>query len=216
LFVVEVDDGSPAANDVGMAYVWKNAGGGGVAVRETMRLDAAGDLTLGGDIDLGDNQQIRLGDGDDVLIDWDGTDLEFTGPSDFVTSFQSNNLKLDGTTIKEFYMTDTSDGFGHGSAQRGQWTDGVDGVEAIYSQGFGSGALCIITGVKSDDSTTAFLDLVIMSGAASDFGAGNILHSEDTRTGATPAARTYSMSAERALKLAMASGQYDISVTALS
>jgi len=48
MFRVEVDDASPASNDTGAAYVWHQMGGGGVALRETMRLDAAGNLAIAG------------------------------------------------------------------------------------------------------------------------------------------------------------------------
>lgn len=45
-FRAEVDDATPAAGDIGMAYVWEQMPGAGGALRETMRLDAAGLLTL--------------------------------------------------------------------------------------------------------------------------------------------------------------------------
>ena len=45
---VEVDDASPASDDTGGAFVFHQAGGGGVALRETMRLSAAGVLTTYG------------------------------------------------------------------------------------------------------------------------------------------------------------------------
>jgi hypothetical protein len=45
-FHAEVDDGSPAAGDVGMAFVWDSMAGGGAAIAERMRLSAAGDLSL--------------------------------------------------------------------------------------------------------------------------------------------------------------------------
>jgi hypothetical protein len=46
-FNAEVDDASPEAGGVGMAFVWSQmAGGGTSAARETMRLSAAGALTL--------------------------------------------------------------------------------------------------------------------------------------------------------------------------
>jgi len=43
---VEVDDASPAAGDIGAAYVWSQMPGGGGAIRETMRLGADGILLL--------------------------------------------------------------------------------------------------------------------------------------------------------------------------
>jgi hypothetical protein len=46
LFRAEVDDATPAAGDIGIAFVWHQMPGGGGALRETMRLDAAGDLNL--------------------------------------------------------------------------------------------------------------------------------------------------------------------------
>ena len=47
VFLAEVDDPSPAAGDVGAAFVWDQQPGGGAASRETMRLSAAGDLGIG-------------------------------------------------------------------------------------------------------------------------------------------------------------------------
>ena len=41
-----VDDASPAAGDIGMAFVWSQMPGGGGGLAETMRLTAAGSLTL--------------------------------------------------------------------------------------------------------------------------------------------------------------------------
>lgn len=41
-----VDDSSPAAGDIGMAFVWSQMPGGGGGLAETMRLTAAGSLTL--------------------------------------------------------------------------------------------------------------------------------------------------------------------------
>lgn len=47
-FFAEVDDGSPEAGGVGMAFVWKQMPGGGTtAARETMRLAASGALSFG-------------------------------------------------------------------------------------------------------------------------------------------------------------------------
>lgn len=47
VFLAEVDDPSPAAGDVGAAFAWSQQPGGGGASRETMRLNAAGDLGIG-------------------------------------------------------------------------------------------------------------------------------------------------------------------------
>lgn len=46
-FSAEVDDASPAAGDIGTAFVWKQMAGGGTALLETMRLAAGGVLILG-------------------------------------------------------------------------------------------------------------------------------------------------------------------------
>lgn len=46
-FRAEVDDGSPAEGDIGMAFRWAQMPGGGQAIRETMRLSAAGNLEFG-------------------------------------------------------------------------------------------------------------------------------------------------------------------------
>lgn len=49
-FTAEVDDASPAAGDIGTAFVWRSMPGGGGAIREVMRLSAAGDLTVLGSL----------------------------------------------------------------------------------------------------------------------------------------------------------------------
>jgi hypothetical protein len=46
MFYAQVDDASPAAGDIGIAFAWEQMPGGGGALRETMRLSAAGDLNL--------------------------------------------------------------------------------------------------------------------------------------------------------------------------
>jgi hypothetical protein len=60
---VEVDDASPAQHDTGGAFVFHQAGGGGVSLRETMRLDAAGDLYIadGGGVVVGHTSQVTAG-----------------------------------------------------------------------------------------------------------------------------------------------------------
>lgn len=45
-FEAEVDDATPAAGDIGMAFVWNQMPGGGGAIAESMRLGADGALTL--------------------------------------------------------------------------------------------------------------------------------------------------------------------------
>ena len=49
-FDTEVDDGSPAVGDIGMAFVWMQMPGGGGALAEKMRISAAGTLTVVGDV----------------------------------------------------------------------------------------------------------------------------------------------------------------------
>lgn len=46
-FMVDVDDPTPAAGDIGAAFVWEQMPGGGGAFRETMRLAADGRLGIG-------------------------------------------------------------------------------------------------------------------------------------------------------------------------
>lgn len=59
---VEVDDTSPAAGDIGAAYVWNSMSGGGTASTEKMRLAADGTLTVGGNevIDASDTNYVKL------------------------------------------------------------------------------------------------------------------------------------------------------------
>lgn len=61
VFSVEVDDASPAAGDIGAAFVWEQFPGGGGASRETMRLDAAGLLTVVGDLTVGADEAFGSG-----------------------------------------------------------------------------------------------------------------------------------------------------------
>lgn len=77
---VEVDDASPAAGDIGTAFVWKNMPGGGGALTERMRLAADGTLTIGGNavLDAGDKTGLDAGVVSGTagtagnLVEWDG------------------------------------------------------------------------------------------------------------------------------------------------
>lgn len=60
-FSVEVDDASPAAGDIGAAFVWKQMPGGGGAIAETMRISAAGDLIQAGGVNyIGDTANANM------------------------------------------------------------------------------------------------------------------------------------------------------------
>lgn len=64
----EVDDATPAAGDIGMAHVWNSMSGGAGALREVMRLSAAGDLSLPvGDLLLPSAGVINFNAGDVTL-----------------------------------------------------------------------------------------------------------------------------------------------------
>lgn len=72
-FFGEVDDASPAAGDVGMAFVWDSMPGGGGVLREVMRISAAGDLSLAvGGIDIAASNSVSVA-GTDILADSAGT-----------------------------------------------------------------------------------------------------------------------------------------------
>ena len=73
---VEVDDATPAAGDIGMAFVWSLMAGGGAALAEAMRLDAAGSLRIGAGA-------VAISDASGNLSSADGADY---GPAD-ATSF---------------------------------------------------------------------------------------------------------------------------------
>jgi len=71
VFQMEVDDASPAAGDVGMAFVWSQMAGGGAALAETMRITATGRLELSSAttvIALPDNRSIQWGDSNTASI----------------------------------------------------------------------------------------------------------------------------------------------------
>jgi hypothetical protein len=58
---VEVDDSSPGTGDIGAAHVWSQMAAG-VAIRETMRLSAAGDLTISaGNLLVGNGSGVVIG-----------------------------------------------------------------------------------------------------------------------------------------------------------
>ena len=65
VFQAEVDDASPAAGDVGMAFVWESMAGGAAAIAERMRLSAAGELLIanGGALVVGHTAQLTVGGG---------------------------------------------------------------------------------------------------------------------------------------------------------
>jgi hypothetical protein len=56
IFSAEVDDASPAAGDIGMAFTWSAMAGGGGAIAERMRIAAGGKLTVStGSVVLGES-----------------------------------------------------------------------------------------------------------------------------------------------------------------
>ncbi len=72
-FHAEVDDATPSAGDIGMAFVWQQMPGGAGAFRETMRLDAAGDLSVVvGGIDIAASQAYSVA-GTAIISDSAGT-----------------------------------------------------------------------------------------------------------------------------------------------
>lgn len=86
VFQAEVDDASPAAGDIGMAFVWELMPGGGGAIRNVMRLSAAGELILSG----------AEATGTGLLL---GT----TSPVEIFRS-AANTLRLD-TKVSDAFMT---------------------------------------------------------------------------------------------------------------
>lgn len=107
-FFAEVDDASPAANDIGTAFVWQTQAGGGGALTERMRLTAAGFLQLstGGTFSAGGAPGLSingvtdtgLGGNNENLAFWEGGTLVFNitsvtsqirSPSGYVWSWSS-------------------------------------------------------------------------------------------------------------------------------
>ncbi len=72
VFSAEVDDGTPAAGDIGMAFVWDSMPGAAGGLAEVMRLSAAGDLSMadGGAIYVGNptGETVSTGDGSTNLV----------------------------------------------------------------------------------------------------------------------------------------------------
>lgn len=73
VFRGEVDDASPAAGDIGMAFAWRQMPGGGGVIRETMRLAATGALSLAvGGVDIAASNSFSVA-GTAILSDSAGT-----------------------------------------------------------------------------------------------------------------------------------------------
>jgi len=159
---------------------------------------AAGDVILGGDIDLGDDQQIRFGDADDALLDFDGSRLLLQVPNE-----------------QPFAIENTTEGSKARFSQQTKNTQGVStsAVEIMDFEAPGSdGMLCMVVGHLNTGADTAFLDLLLCPEEAS--GTPVVIASTNTR--GTPAARTYSIGLERQLKLLVAANTYDVSVHCIS
>ena len=159
---------------------------------------AAGDVILGGDIDLGDDQQIRFGDADDALLDFDGS-----------------RLLLQVSNEQPFAIENTTEGSKARFSQQTKNTQGVStsAVEIMDFEAPGSdGMLCMVVGHLNTGADTAFLDLLLCPEEAS--GTPVVIASTNTR--GTPAARTYSIGTERQLKLLVAANTYDVSVHCIS
>ncbi len=97
-YVMEVDDASPAAGDVGMAHVWYSMAGGGAAIAEKMRLSAMGVLGVGG---------IKMSG---AINGKQGTDI--ASATNISIPFDGNIFELTGTTkVDLISITNWSDGF---------------------------------------------------------------------------------------------------------
>jgi len=94
-FGAEVDDGSPAAGDIGMAFVWEAMPGGGGGAAEQLRLTAAGDLQPGSN----DNGSLGVsGTAWSDLFLAAGAVINFDA-SDVVVTHASPGLNLAGSAI---------------------------------------------------------------------------------------------------------------------
>jgi len=78
IFQIEVDDGSPAENDIGTAFVWRAQPGGAGSLREVLRITGSGDLSVpNGDIDMnGTGDLLNVGAAGN---DWTTYGLEVRG-----------------------------------------------------------------------------------------------------------------------------------------
>ncbi len=75
-FFVEVEDASPAAGDIGTAFVWETMAGGGASLTEKMRLTAGGNLELAvGDMVLKVNTSLHFDSGQEYITS-DGSSLQ--------------------------------------------------------------------------------------------------------------------------------------------
>ena len=59
VFSGQVDDGSPAAGDIGMAFVFEQMPGGGGSLTETFRIAANGDATLAGSLTENSDERLK-------------------------------------------------------------------------------------------------------------------------------------------------------------
>jgi len=116
-YIMEVDDASPAENDVGIAHVWQSLpGGGDTSINEVMRISAAGNLELplgaklGFDTGAGDTYiyqesaddlHIVVGGGTYMQIDQDKNSMSTglnQGPNGFARATHGGAFTSDGTS----------------------------------------------------------------------------------------------------------------------
>jgi hypothetical protein len=152
----------------------------------------------GDDLNFGDDQQIRFGDADDVLMKFNGNQFVVSVPNEQPFSLENT--------------TDTT------KARFNQQTKNTQGVAQVsvqvmdFNPAGSNGMLAMVVGHLNTGADTAFLDLILCPEKAS--GTPTVIAATNTR--GTPAARTYDIGGERELKMLVAANTYDVSVHCIS
>ena len=154
---VEVDDASPASDDTGAAYVWFQAGGGGVALRETMRLDAIGRVFIGDDTI-----------GTSVDMDTAGLVINQAAGDKHILALKSSDVGHGMTTHAEtdtygfFKKSETMGGLRIGGLKASGGTHSglalsgtIDGTQNTTKGTGGNGTITLDSAIRDGNGTTA-------------------------------------------------------------
>ena len=148
-FYVEVDDGTPAANGMGTAFVWQNNTVAG-SLTENMRLSAAGDLSIG----LANKMMFDIdGGGDTYIYQESADDLHIVVGNAIMVAIDQDSTNIgigNATDVVADTMVSVNGAFSHGSP-------GAFQVEAaLTTTSAGTAAKHFLVGGSGSSITTNF------------------------------------------------------------
>jgi hypothetical protein len=97
IFKAEVDDSSPAAGDIGTAFVWEQMPGDGGALTETMRLGADGTLNVTNNLIVGGN--FTVGEDLNVTGDLYAPTIYEVSSQGLILAMNFNNKSINGDVV---------------------------------------------------------------------------------------------------------------------